>query len=403
MTWQRPTIVALIILTLAANAHAEPFGEDWTEQWTAVQGDAEGRLMPDGALEVDPAPSQHIYWRRSASHGGEEMHDYAVTARVKFLRADDKYSGFSLFMRWNGTVWGERDAYWIYLRPKFRSLYMSKVMGGKLSPEFDDYIEAEQPRATPLDEWMTLRAEVRGTHIAVYLDDQLCLSATDESLFPILSGRVAFGVGNAHVIIADLEQTNLEEEQRIEVAGYRYVRPPNRGDEGRTVLTDGQVNPREQQAFWRMLGDTPEIVFDLGGEYFVTRAVLRAISSPAVNISSADVLVSEDVKQAVTTPLDWRLVDLVAVKGKRQGKRIYEPLGPAGQTDPRRLDFARRYELAWAVSQNRQFGEALAMLETLQQDWPDEVSVRRLRQICAEYQQHPPPDDWDGVARMATK
>jgi predicted Zn-dependent protease len=74
-----------------------------------------------------------------------------------------------------------------------------------------------------------------------------------------------------------------------------------------------------------------------------------------------------------------------------------------GQTDRRRLDFARRYELAWAVYQNRQFGEALAMIETLQQDWPDDVSLTRLRQICAEYQQHPPPEDWDGVARMVTK
>ena len=43
------------------------------------------------------------------------------------------------------------------------------------------------------------------------------------------------------------------------------------------------------------------------------------------------------------------------------------------------------------------------MIETLQQDWPDDVSLTRLRQICAEYQQHPPPEDWDGVARMATK
>ena len=43
------------------------------------------------------------------------------------------------------------------------------------------------------------------------------------------------------------------------------------------------------------------------------------------------------------------------------------------------------------------------MIETLRQEWPEDASLSRLRQIFVDYQQHPSPDKWDGVARLATK
>lgn len=283
------SLFAAVLTAAALQACAEPFAEDWRDNWALVLGDDVARRTPDGALEIDPPPSGHAYW-----FGGEQMHDYAVSARVRFLRADDKYSGFSIFMRWNGDLWTERDTYWVYLRPANRSLYITKMAGGKIDEAFNDFVEAKRPAATPLNEWMDLRVEVRGRQITVYLNDELHITATDETLFPILSGRVGFGVGNAHVILADLQQTDLETSEKLPVQGYSYVSPPTRGDDARTVLTDGRVNPRDEQAFWRMLGETPEIVFDLGEERFITRVSLHAVSSPAVNIASADLLGSAD-------------------------------------------------------------------------------------------------------------
>ncbi|MCD6361702.1 MAG: DUF1080 domain-containing protein, partial [Armatimonadetes bacterium] len=225
----------------ASPLFAEPFAEDWTASWTQVLAQNEGsvRRLLDGSLEIDPAPKGYIYW-----YGGEQLHDFSVTVRFKFLRADDKYSGLSVFLRWNGAVWGERDGYWIYLRPKFRSLYMSKIMDGRLDKTFDDYVEAVRPKATPIGEWMTLRCEAVGRQIRVYLNDELHLSATDEGMFPILSGRVAFGAGDAHVVVADISQQNLEMSEHIRGVTYRYINKPDRGDENATILTDGKVNSR---------------------------------------------------------------------------------------------------------------------------------------------------------------
>ncbi|MBL6714654.1 MAG: adenylate/guanylate cyclase domain-containing protein, partial [Pirellulales bacterium] len=116
-----------------------------------------------------------------------------------------------------------------------------------------------------------------------------------------------------------------------------------------------------------------------------------------------EVLVSEETRVATGEAFAWRLVDLVAVKGKRVGKRIYEPLGPAATVEPQRLAFARDYEAAWSIYQERRFDDARVAIQGLLAKWPDEASLLRLAEICQAYARNPPPADWDGVARMATK
>ncbi len=289
----RKAITGILILTALSavpfSAYAEAFAEDWHQQWRLISGEDLAKRNADGSLEGQATESRNCWWV-----GGQEMHDYAVTARVKFLRAEGQYSSFNLMLRWSGETWSQRNGFWVYLRPKFRGLHMQKVMDGKLDPQFESRVQAERPKATPVGEWMNLRCELRGKEIRVYLDDQLHISVTDDDLFPILSGKLAFGFGDAHVIVSDITQTSLDDAARIDGATYSYLNKPTRGDEGATILTDGKVNPRERQAFWRMLSARPEILFDLGAEYFVTSIALRAYSSPAVNIDSADVVGSLD-------------------------------------------------------------------------------------------------------------
>jgi adenylate cyclase len=115
------------------------------------------------------------------------------------------------------------------------------------------------------------------------------------------------------------------------------------------------------------------------------------------------ILCDESVRAATGEQFAWRCVDVVAVKGKTVPGRIYEPLGEAGAVDAETLAFARTYEAAFEDHLARRFDAALARLATLRGPRANDLSVRRLADLCRAYAKAPPPADWDGVARLTTK
>ena len=80
------------------------------------------------------------------------------------------------------------------------------------------------------------------------------------------------------------------------------------------------------------------------------------------------ILASGAVRDACHAAYSFRLVDRVAVKGKKQAVHVYELLGLAGTVLPERLESARRYELAFADYQAQRFADAATAFEALPQD-----------------------------------
>lgn len=144
---------------------------------------------------------------------------------------------------------------------------------------------------------MTLKVEVHGRNIKVWLDDQLCLQAPDSDDFPRLRGKWGFDVGLADVGIGEIVQENLEHVEGLPVAAYRYLQASTEGDPDATTLTDGETGPQARQATWQMLGPEPDIIFDLGSEVFVDLMVLRAWATPARNVVFVKIVGSLDGKE----------------------------------------------------------------------------------------------------------
>lgn len=101
------------------------------------------------------------------------------------------------------------------------------------------------------------------------------------------------------------------------------------------------------------------------------------------------ILVSEAVRRSAGDAFAFRLVDIVAVKGRSQGVRVYELLGTVGPAQPGMAIYERAFE----AYQQRRFAEALGLLEALSHDPPSQVLASRCRQFLAT----PPSADWDGI------
>jgi adenylate cyclase len=110
------------------------------------------------------------------------------------------------------------------------------------------------------------------------------------------------------------------------------------------------------------------------------------------------ILVTDGIRAAADSSFEFRLVDLVAVKGKSEAVKVYELLGAKGRVADR-LESARRYEAAFDAYLRRDFTAALRILEAQEDDGPSGVLARR----CHAFLASPPPVYWDGTYVATSK
>jgi class 3 adenylate cyclase/HAMP domain-containing protein len=112
------------------------------------------------------------------------------------------------------------------------------------------------------------------------------------------------------------------------------------------------------------------------------------------------IIISETLHDQVKDKVPCRLLDLVTVKGKTEGVKIYSV--------KRALEAAERE--AWAMNdaamaeyQARNFGQAARMFEEVGKRLPGDYASRQLLDRCLLFEKEPPPRDWDGAEVMKSK
>jgi len=148
------------------------------------------------------------------------------------------------------------------------------------------------------------------------------------------------------------------------------------------------------------------------------------IIGDAVNLSSrlegtnklykTNIIISHDVYEEVKKQFLCRPLDIVAVKGKNQGVKIYELLGQFNGEEHLRptaeeVEFSGAFEKGFSFYINMNWEKALQTFKDLQgqqfvKETPSfDATVAMYIERCKEYIKSPPEEGWDGVCHLKTK
>jgi adenylate cyclase len=109
-------------------------------------------------------------------------------------------------------------------------------------------------------------------------------------------------------------------------------------------------------------------------------------------IYGTTILTSQAIRESAGEAFAFRLVDVVAVKGKSKGIQVYELIG-AGPGAARKQECLKAYEGALEAYQQRRFADALALLARQGDDPPSQVLGER----CRQFLNNPPPEERNGL------
>jgi adenylate cyclase len=114
------------------------------------------------------------------------------------------------------------------------------------------------------------------------------------------------------------------------------------------------------------------------------------------------ILVSQSTKDECTG-IVFREIDAVTVKGKTVPVTIFEPMGLEGEVSDDRIQEIDQWHQALKDYRGQHWDKAKATLSALNEKRSDERLYALFLERIEEYQQTPPPTDWDGVTTFKTK
>jgi len=117
----------------------------------------------------------------------------------------------------------------------------------------------------------------------------------------------------------------------------------------------------------------------------------------------ASIMASEATVRACGEAVEFRELDWVAVKGRQAPVTVFEVLALKGQLTPEEAAGREKFAQGLRLFRERAFGEASRVFAAVLDHLPDDGPSKMFRDLCSQFHETPPPDDWDGVFRPDQK
>jgi adenylate cyclase len=115
------------------------------------------------------------------------------------------------------------------------------------------------------------------------------------------------------------------------------------------------------------------------------------------------IMASEATVQECRDLVEFRELDWVAVKGRAAPVTVYEVLALKGELTLEQAAAREKFAQGLQLFRERAFGQAAQAFAATLDHLPEDGPSLMFRDLCGQFQDSPPPDDWDGVFRPDKK
>jgi adenylate cyclase len=120
-------------------------------------------------------------------------------------------------------------------------------------------------------------------------------------------------------------------------------------------------------------------------------------------VYETNTIVGETVFNKCKEKFLFRFIDLVAVKGKTRGIKIYELVEDIAEVNSKTIQYVENFNRAMNLYLNRNFEKALFEFLSLREQGFNDFHLNKMIDRCSEYKLNPPSIEWNGIVKMKEK